>query len=135
MKYEKQLKRALRRIKTPDMASVLPQTAEKVTRPAPRRQLLTAPVLALLAIILIGCAAVPVIIGQINTGWITEQSGRLTEVPEGYTAIYTAEDLVQMSRDIANGSYAEYYILMNDITFTPADFAEGGICEGGWEPV
>lgn len=137
MKHEKQLKRVLRRIQTPDMETVLPNSARTEAHAPlrPRKKWLTAPVLALFAVILIGCAAVPVIIGQINTGWITEQSGRLTEVPEGYTAIYTAEDLVQMSRDIADGSCAEYYILMNDITFTPADFTEGGICEGGWDPV
>lgn len=137
MKHEKQLRRALRRLKTPDMKTVLPNAARTEAHAPlrPRKKWLTAPVLALFAVILIGCAAVPVIIGQINTGWITEQSGQLTEVPEGYTAIYTAEDLVQMSRDIADGSCAEYYILMNDITFTPADFAEGGICEGGWDPV
>ena len=137
MKYQKQLKRALRRLKTPGMHAVLPSTAPADKKPSlrPRSQWLTAPMLALFAILLIGCTAVPVIIGQINAGWITEQSGRLTEVPEGYTALYTAEDLVQMSRDVAEGNCAEYYILMNDITFTPADFAEGGICEGGWDPI
>ena len=85
MKHTKKIQRALRRLKTPDMETVLPNAARTEARASlrPRKKWLTAPVLALFAVILIGCAAVPVIIGQINTGWITEQSGQLTEVPEG----------------------------------------------------
>ena len=57
----------------------------------------------------------------------------LTEVPEGYTGIYTKEDLDAIRNDLAGK-----YILMNDIVFTEADFAEGGAYYNdgqGWEPI
>lgn len=136
MKPDKQLRRALRQIRTPESASVLPQNvAQQHSAEKPRRRFLTVAISAMLAVILIGCAAVPVMIGKINAGYITDQTEQLTSVPEGYVGIYSAADLLQMRRDIENGVCAEYYILMNDITFTEADFAEGGICEGGWTPI
>ena len=57
----------------------------------------------------------------------------LTEVPEGYTGIYTKADL-----DAVRNNLTGNYILMNDIVFTDADFAEGGdFYNGGkgWSPI
>ena len=139
MKHEKQLKRALRRLKTPDMHTVLPHIAPAEARATQhkRRTWLTAPMAVAMAILLtVGVAAAGgVIISRINADMITESNIRLAEPPEGYTAIYTAADLMQMRRDIEAGTNATHYILMNDITFTEADFAEGGLCPGGWEPL
>ena len=85
MKHEKQIKRALRRLKTPDMRSVLPNAAaEAHTVLRPRKRWLTVPMAAAMAILLtLGVAALPVIIGRINQGYITETAQQLTEPPEG----------------------------------------------------
>ncbi|MBQ7010156.1 MAG: hypothetical protein IJN63_00480 [Clostridia bacterium] len=57
---------------------------------------------------------------------------RITEenIPEGYTPIYDAEGLDAIRNDLEGN-----YILMKDIRFTDADFAEGGRFAGGWEPI
>jgi len=57
---------------------------------------------------------------------------RITEenIPEGYTPIYDAEGLDAIRNDREGN-----YILMKDIRFTDADFAEGGRFAGGWEPI
>ncbi|MBQ7010158.1 MAG: hypothetical protein IJN63_00490 [Clostridia bacterium] len=57
---------------------------------------------------------------------------RITEenIPEGYTPIYDAEGLDAIRNDLKGN-----YILMKDIRFTDADFAEGGRFAGGWEPI
>ncbi|MBQ5648765.1 MAG: hypothetical protein IIV03_01375 [Clostridia bacterium] len=57
---------------------------------------------------------------------------KITEgsVPKGYTAIYDAEGLDAVRNDLEGN-----YILMSDIHFTEADFAEGGRFAGGWEPI
>lgn len=63
----------------------------------------------------------------------TVKAVRLTEVPEGYTGIYTKEDLNNVRNNLAGN-----YILMNDIVFSEADFAEDGdfYCGGtGWTPI
>lgn len=103
----------------------------------PRKKWLTAPVAFAIAFLLtVGVAAAGVGVAQhLNRDIITENTLRLTEVPEGYVGIYTVEDLVRMRKDVENGTNAQNYILMNDITFTDADYAEGGICEGGWVPL
>lgn len=76
-------------------------------------------------------AASPAVREYINMLFLKEESaGRLTEVPEGYTGVYTAEDLDNVRNDL-NGKY----ILMNDIILTEADYAEGGIFEGGFVPI
>ena len=103
----------------------------------PRKKWLTAPIAVTMAVLLTcGAAAAGVsVVRYLNRDTITENTLRLNEVPEGYVGIYTAEDLVQMRRDIENGTGADKYILMSDITFTDTDYAEGGICEGGWDPI
>ena len=103
----------------------------------PRKKWLTAPMAVAMAILLsVGVAAAGITVAQyLNRDIIAENNLQLTAVPEGYVGIYTAEDLVQMRRDIENGTGATKYILMSDITFTDADYAEGGICEGGWVPL
>ena len=63
----------------------------------------------------------------------TTEVPHFTEVPEGYTGIYTKADL-----DAVRNNLAGNYILMNDIVFTEADFADGGdfYNEGaGWAPI
>ncbi len=57
----------------------------------------------------------------------------LTEVPDGYIGIYTKADLDAVRNDLAGN-----YILMSDIEFADADFAEGGdFYNGGqkWLPI
>lgn len=63
----------------------------------------------------------------------TTKISHLAEVPEGYVGIYTKADL-----DAVRNNLAGKYILMNDIEFTEADFAEGGDFYNngtGWEPI
>lgn len=76
-------------------------------------------------------AASPAVREYINMLFLKEDSaGRLTEVPEGYVGVYTAEDLENVRKDL-NGKY----ILMNDIILTAEDYAEGGIFEDGFIPI
>ncbi|MBQ7779661.1 MAG: hypothetical protein IJ404_04115 [Clostridia bacterium] len=56
-----------------------------------------------------------------------------TTVPDGYIGIYTKADL-----DAVRNNLSGNYILMNDIEFTAADFAEGGAFYNGgvcWNPI
>ncbi len=76
-------------------------------------------------------AASPAVREYLNMLFLKEDSvQRLTEVPEGYTGIYTAEDLDNVREDLYGN-----YILMNDIVLTEADYQEGGIFEGGFVPI
>ena len=55
------------------------------------------------------------------------------EIPEGYTPIYTKEDLDNIRLDLSGK-----YILMNDIVFTDEDYAPGGDYYNytyGWSPI
>ena len=118
-------------------ASPIAETHRESAAYRPRKKWLTAPVAVAMAVLLtIGVAAAGVTVAQyLNRDILTENNLRLTEVPEGYVGIYSVEDLVQMAEDVRNGTNARHYILMSDITFTDADYAEGGICEGGWVPL
>ena len=49
--------------------------------------------------------------------------------------VYTTEDLMAINTALQDGTAATHYILMNDIVFTDADFAPGGICENGWNGI
>lgn len=56
-----------------------------------------------------------------------------TEIPEGYTPIYTKDDLDNIRLDMSGK-----YILMNDIVFTDEDYAPGGDFYNsgkGWSPI
>ena len=76
-------------------------------------------------------AASPAVREYLNMLFLKEDSiARLTEVPDGYTGIYTAEDLDNVRNDLYGN-----YILMNDIVLTEADYREGGIFEGGFVPI
>lgn len=76
-------------------------------------------------------AASPAVREYLNMLFLKEDSiQRLTEVPEGYTGIYTAEDLDNVRNDLYGN-----YILMNDIVLTEADYREGGIFDGGFVPI
>ena len=55
------------------------------------------------------------------------------EIPEGYTPIYTTEDLDNIRLNMSGK-----YILMNDLLFTAADFMRGGDFYNsgkGWVPI
>jgi len=136
MNLKKKFHQDLKQYATP--ASPIAET-RRAPRAAlrPRKKWLTAPVAVAMAILLtVGVAAAGVTVVQyLNRDILTENSLRLTEVPEGYVGICSVEDLVQMAEDVRNGTNAQHYILMSDITFTDADYAEGGICEGGWVPL
>lgn len=141
MKLKKRFHNDLSAYPTPSLARILAGEAAPAAAPTytPRhRRWLTAPIAVAMACLLtFGAAAagVTAVMQYLNRDIIAENAVQLTAVPEGYTGIYTAADLVQMAEDIQNGTNAERYILMDDITFTDADFAEGGICEGGWVPI
>ena len=80
-----------------------------------------------------GCvyAAVPAVREYINMLFLREDSvTRLTEVPEGWIGVYTAEDL-EAVRENLGGSY----ILMNDIVIPDAYYEPGGIYEDGFVPI
>lgn len=67
-------------------------------------------------------AASPAVREYINMLFLKEESaGRLTEVPDGYTGVYTAEDLDNVRNDL-NGKY----ILMNDIDLGGKNFVPIG---------
>lgn len=86
---------------------------------------------AMLAFTVFVCAAGPRIAEYINMTFLRDDSAeQLTEIPEGYIGIYTAEDLNHI-RDDLDGNY----IMMNDIFITDADYAEGGVFEDGFEPI
>jgi len=91
----------------------------------------------MICLLTVGTAAAAggILLTRTNLDVITENNLRLTEVPEGYVGLYSVEDLVQMAQDVKDGTNARYYILMDDITFTDADYAEDGLCPGGWDPV
>ncbi len=72
-------------------------------------------------------------IEKLNTDPFIEPIVSLTTVPEGYIGIYTKSDLDNVRNDLAGN-----YILMNDIEFSDADFAEGGAFynnSAGWTPI
>jgi len=76
-------------------------------------------------------AASPAVREYINMLFLKEDSAaRLTEVPEGYIGVYTAEDLDNV-RENLNGKY----ILMNDIVLTPDYYMEGNLFDGGFVPI
>ena len=80
-----------------------------------------------------GCvyAVSPTVRAYINMLFLQEESsGRLTEVPEGWIGVYTAEDLEKIREDLGGN-----YILMNDIEIPDAYYAEGGIYEDGFVPI
>ena len=86
---------------------------------------------AVLALSVVVCAAAPAIREYINMAFLKEDSSaRLTEVPDGYIGIYTAEELDNVRNDL----YANY-ILMNDIVITEEDYEAGGVFENGFEPI
>lgn len=136
MNFRKRFKRDMRDIKTPEIGKVLPGMAENTEggkrHRKLRRTVIVPLAIALCCIFIISAAAtaIPAIIRYLNAQVLTENNTRLTEVPQGYVGIYTAEDL----NNIRNSPYKSY-ILMNDIEFKDADYAPGGICEGGWIPL
>jgi len=97
MNLKKKFHQDLKQYATP--ASPIAET-RRAPRAAlrPRKKWLTAPVAVAMAILLtVGVAAAGVTVVQyLNRDILTENSLRLTEVPEGYVGIYSVEDLVQI---------------------------------------
>ncbi len=76
-------------------------------------------------------AAVPAVRAYINMLFLKEESVmRLTEVPEGYIGITTAEELEAVREELSGN-----YILMNDIRIPDAWYEDGGIYEDGFLPI
>ena len=93
----------------------------------------TAAICAVVVLAGTGCvyAAVPAVREYINMLFLQkDSSGQLTEVPEGWIGVYTAEDLEAVREDLhAN------YILMNDIAIPDEYYEPGGIYEDGFTPI
>lgn len=138
MFYRRKFKRDMKDIKTPEIGKVLPgfgeDTGNGITslKKVKRHALIVPMAIILSCLIFIGtvACAVPVIINYLNADMLTENNTQLKKVPEGWMGIYTVKDLNNVRNDLYKN-----YILMRDITFTDEDYAPGGICEGGWEPI
>jgi hypothetical protein len=86
---------------------------------------------AVLLVMTVAVVAAPVIRNYLNSRILQEGGAeRLNEVPDGWIGIYTVEDLDAIRDDLWSS-----YILMEDLTFDPADFEAGGRFEGGWTPI
>ena len=107
----------------------LPGTEKEAGRMKSHRRGLIALCAAAAVVLTSAVAAVPLFRNTLNARSVQE-AARLTEVPEGWTGIYTIEDLDAVRNDLKG-----YYILMEDLAFAPEDFREGGRFAGGWEPV
>lgn len=86
----------------------------KTTRRGSGRRILVAVLAATLSLCLVTLtvfAAVPALRGMLNLPFLSE-GGKQDTVPEGWTGIYTVEDLDNVRNDL-DGKY----ILMNDLTF------------------
>ncbi|HBL83775.1 MAG: hypothetical protein A2Y17_08460 [Clostridiales bacterium GWF2_38_85] len=94
------------------------------------RGLITATLI--LCIMLTGCftayAVSPEFRNTINLWFLGGE--KTDEIPEGFTPIYTVEDLDNIRNNLKGN-----YILMNDLYFEDSDFEEGGRLEGGWKPI
>lgn len=142
MNPRKRLKKEFEQMEIPSKETVLPHRTKTVLSETPKyrtakKRLMTAPLVVVMAMLFaIGAAAAGgIILSRVNAKMLTGNHVRLTEVPEGYVGIYTIEDLIRLNESLK--SYdpipSTHYILMNDLTFTEEDYAQGGICEGGWD--
>lgn len=107
-----------------------PQMKQTKTKRTPMRTILVAVAVVLL---LTGCVctAVPAVRNYLNTLFLQEDSvGRIDAVPEGWTGIYTADDLEKIRDDLGGN-----YILMNDIAIPDAYYEAGNIYENGFTPI
>ena len=142
MKFEKRFKKDLAKIETPDIEKIIPGAASKHTEsraPRARKRLSAAAVAVILCCCMVlGAAAAttaPLIRKILNDKRVTENTQQLTIVPEGYVGIYTKEDLLAIGKRGGPDGIPTKYILMSDIIFADEDYATGGICEGGIEPI
>ena len=140
MNTRKRLKKDFDRIEIPPKEKIIPHI--RPTRHAsrfrtPAKRWLTAPMaIAIAMILVIGVAAAgSIILSQLNANVLTGNNVRLEEVPKGYVGIYTIEDLMAINTALQDGTQAKHYILMNDIIFSDADFAPGGVCADGWNGI
>ena len=141
MNTRKRLKKDFDRMEIPSRDAVIPHIHDSTHTPhkpqSAKKRWLSVPMAAVIAMILvIGVAAAGgIILSHLNANVLTQNSNRLTEVPQGYVGVYTTEDLMAINTALQDGTSATHYILMNDIVFTDADFAPGGICENGWNGI
>ena len=85
--------------------------------------------LSILLALLVCFACIPTVSVAAEAGAIEH----LTEVPDGYIAVYTKEDLDNIKLNMSGK-----YILMNDIIFEDSDYVKGGDFYNsgkGWEPI
>ena len=98
-----------------------------------RNKVLVAVVCAAVVLATTGCiyVAVPEVRDFINMLFLREDSmTQLTEVPDGWIGVYSAEDIEKIREDLhAN------YILMNDIEIPESYYESGGIYENGFTPI
>ncbi len=109
------------------------QKTTSISRRFPMKKRFAAALMCALVLVssVVVYAASPAVREYINMLFLKEDSaGRLTEVPEGYIGVYTAEDLDNV-RENLNGKY----ILMNDIVLTPDYYMEGNLFDGGFVPI
>ena len=134
MNLKKRFHRDIEKFSTPDRNKIIGESKSKPISIG--KKWLTLPVSAVISLMLIfSVVAGGIIIAHLNFDAITDNNVKLTEVPEGYIGIYTVDDLVKLREDVNNNKNGLNYILMSDITFTDADYAVGGACEGGWTPI
>ena len=125
MSYLRKFKGELKKIEIPNKESVLDtafegENAPKKPKARIKRVALTPLVAIILCIAMVGgvAAAIPAIVDIINARILTNTSGRLDTVPEGYVGIYSASDLDAVRNDLdAN------YILMSDLNMSGYAFA------------
>lgn len=83
-----------------------------------------------LSVVLCGCVTAYAVSPQFRNYlnlWFMNDNKQQDTVPDGYTGIYTIAELNNIRNDLSGK-----YILMNDLTFTDGNFAEGGAYAGGW---
>ena len=117
------------RAKTAELSSVPRAERKEYTGMKGRTRKIAALCCALVAVLTAVAAAAPVIGNYLNARSV-KTAERLTEVPEGWIGVWTAEDL-----DAVRFGLGENYILMEDIEFFPEDFEDGGRFAGGWIPI
>lgn len=119
MKTERKLKRELSCYCTPEIQNVLPGYQSHASMHKKPRRTAIIPVCIVMACLMVVSVAglAPVIAQWLNSNVLSENNRHLTEVPEGYTAIYTLDDLRAIDTSDNNR-----FILMNDLDGGGADW-------------
>lgn len=113
------------------MRNILTEGETKMKKRLSPKAMLAAAIAAVLVTTGCVCAAVPAVREYINMLFLRQDSvQRLTEVPEGWVGIWTADDLEKIREDLEGR-----YILMNDIAIPDAYYEPGGVYENGFVPI